>query len=80
MDATTTGTNETPHEHESVATSLIIYSTIFLLVNILVVALRFHVRLRILRKFGGDDIALAITLVRVWARFCLPRSTVLTRL
>jgi len=80
MDPPTTGTNHPPNEHESVATSLVIYSSIFLVVNIVVVALRFHVRLRVLRKFGTDDIALAITLVRVWVRVRLPHDAVLTQL
>ncbi|KAK3897915.1 hypothetical protein C8A05DRAFT_19414 [Staphylotrichum tortipilum] len=62
MDPTTTRTNLPRNDHESVATSLIVYSSIFLIVNIVVVALRFHVRLRVLRKFGNDDIALVITL------------------
>lgn len=50
--------------YESIAPSLIVYSVICQVVILTVVASRFYIRLRILRKFGADDMALAATLVR----------------
>ena len=50
--------------HESIAPSLIAYSVICQLVIVIVVSARFYIRLRLLRKFGMDDMALAATLVR----------------
>jgi hypothetical protein len=54
-----------PDAHESISGSLIAYSVACLLVVVTVVSLRLHIRVRLLRKFGGDDIALAITTVRI---------------
>lgn len=48
---------------ESIAPALTAYSAVFLLVNVVVVALRFYVRLGVIRKFGSDDLALGLTLV-----------------
>ncbi|KAK3983865.1 hypothetical protein QBC44DRAFT_302411 [Cladorrhinum sp. PSN332] len=47
---------------ESKAGSLIASSVVFLLVCVAVVTSRFYVRLRVIRNFGNDDTALAITL------------------
>ncbi len=49
---------------ESVVVPLVIYSAILLTVNIVVVALRFYVRIGVIRKVGSDDVALGLTLVR----------------
>jgi hypothetical protein len=51
--------------------SLVAYAIVCLVVVIVVTSLRFYVRFRLLRKFGIDDIALAVTLVR--APVVLPR-------
>ena len=50
---------------ESRVDSLIASAVVFLLVCVVVVGLRFYIRLRVIRKFGNDDIALAVTLVRI---------------
>lgn len=48
---------------ESIAPALTAYSAVFLLVNVVVVALRFYVRLGVIQKFGSDDLTLGLTLV-----------------
>ena len=53
-----------PDTPENTAGSLIAYAVVCFTVVVVVVCLRFYVRLRLLRKSGIDDIALAITLVR----------------
>ena len=56
--------NPLPNTYQgTIAGPLIIYSAIFLVVNVVVVALRFYVRLHVIRKVGNDDIALGLTLV-----------------
>jgi hypothetical protein len=52
-----------PSQTESIAPSLIAFSAVFLLLSVVIVALRFYVRLGVIRKFGTDDVALALTLV-----------------
>ncbi|KAK4235822.1 hypothetical protein C8A03DRAFT_17469 [Achaetomium macrosporum] len=53
-----------PTAHESMVGRLIAFSVTLVLVNVVIVALRFYVRVRVIRKFGLDDWALAATLVR----------------
>ncbi|KAK4038627.1 hypothetical protein C8A01DRAFT_17288 [Parachaetomium inaequale] len=50
-----------PNAHESIAGSLIAYSVACFLVVVAVVSLRLYIRLRVIRKFGSDDIALGVT-------------------
>ena len=52
------------HPLKSMVKGLIAYSIICMLVIAVVVSLRFYIRLRIIRKFGNDDAALAATVVR----------------
>jgi hypothetical protein len=56
--------NPPPHAQKSMVKSLIAYSIICMLVIAVVVSLRFYIRLRVIRKFGHDDAALAATVVR----------------
>lgn len=56
-------TRKPPNAQESMVGGLIASAVVFLLVCVAVVALRFYVRLRVIRDFGNDDIALAATLV-----------------
>lgn len=56
-------TRKPPNGQESMVGGLIASAVVFLLVCVVVVALRFYVRLRVIRDFGNDDIALAATLV-----------------
>jgi len=51
-----------PEVGETTAGNLIAYAVVCLLMVVVVVSLRLYVRLRLLRKFGIDDTALAITL------------------
>lgn len=51
--------------------SLVAYAILCSVVVIVVTSLRLYVRFRLLRKFGTDDIALTVTLVR--APTALPR-------
>jgi hypothetical protein len=62
-------TSPHPDIHESIAPPLIAYSVICQVVIVTVVCSRFYIRLRILRKFGADDMALAATLVRAPVSF-----------
>ncbi|KAL2179685.1 uncharacterized protein P884DRAFT_239229 [Thermothelomyces heterothallicus CBS 202.75] len=48
---------------ESVASGLIAYCVVLLVVVLVVVSLRLYIRLRLLRKAGNDDIALGVTVV-----------------
>jgi hypothetical protein len=48
---------------ESMVGSLIAYSVAFMVLNVAIVALRYYVRLVVIRKFGNDDVALGATLV-----------------
>lgn len=57
-------TSPHPDIYESIAPALIAYSIICQVVMVIVVGSRFYIRLRILRKFGVDDMALAATQVR----------------
>ncbi len=60
-----TVTRDSPlNNSKSIAVPLIVYSVTFALVIIAVVAMRFYVRLGVIQKFGNDDIALGLTLVR----------------
>ena len=52
-----------PDAHESIARGLIVYAVACFLVIASVVSLRLYIRLRVLRKFGSDDIALTVTTV-----------------
>jgi hypothetical protein len=63
MDRNMTGSLP-PNAHESMAGSLIAYAIVFVLMDMVIVALRFYVRLRVIRRVGLDDWALAATLVR----------------
>jgi type IV secretory pathway TrbD component len=54
---------------ESMAGGLIAFSVTMALVNVIVVALRFYVRIWMIRKFGLDDWAVAATLVRFMSRY-----------
>ncbi|KAK3934500.1 hypothetical protein QBC46DRAFT_399590 [Diplogelasinospora grovesii] len=54
--------NLPPYAHDSIVRSLITYVGLLLCVNLVVVSLRFYIRLRLIRKFGYDDWALAATL------------------
>ena len=70
-----TVTRDSPlNNSRSIAVPLIVYSVSFSLVIIVVVAMRFYVRLGIIQKVGNDDIALGLTLVRfpgIWpGRVC----------
>jgi hypothetical protein len=58
---------------ESMVGSLIAYSVVLLLLNVVVVALRYYVRLVLIRKFGSDDVAIGATLV------CFPMTRCLFR-
>jgi hypothetical protein len=40
---------------ESMVESLIAYSVVFMVLNVVIVALRYYVRLLVIRKFGNDD-------------------------
>jgi hypothetical protein len=51
-----------PDLYKSIAAPLIAYSAVCQIVILIVVSLRFYIRLRLLRKFGVDDMALAATL------------------
>ncbi|KAK4153781.1 hypothetical protein C8A00DRAFT_15023 [Chaetomidium leptoderma] len=53
--------------YENIAGGLIAYCVIFLLLNMTIVGVRFYIRLRIIRKFGSDDIALGVTLFATFA-------------
>ena len=71
MDQSIAG-NPLPNSYQgTIAGPLIIYSAILLLVNMVVVALRFYVRVRVIRKVGNDDIALGLTLVRFSSRYVI---------
>jgi hypothetical protein len=56
--------NPPPHAQKSMVKSLIAYSIVCVLVIAVVASLRFYIRLRVIRKFGHDDAALAATVVR----------------
>lgn len=49
---------------ENVVDGFIACTVILLALILVVVSLRFYIRLRLLRKTGSDDIALAVTVVR----------------
>lgn len=53
-----------PNAYDSMTGTLISYAVVFVLMDMVVVALRFYVRVRVIRKVGLDDWALAATLVR----------------
>jgi hypothetical protein len=54
-----------PDAYENCAGRIVAIITACLVVAIVVVSLRFYVRLVIIRKFGADDWALAVALVCV---------------
>ena len=49
---------------ESMIKPLVASCVVFLLASTAIVTLRFYVRLRVIRNFGKDDMALAVTMVR----------------
>lgn len=67
MDPSMPGDHSPPNAHETMVGSLITYSVVCVLVIAVVASLRFYIRLGVIRKFGNDDVALAVTVV--WPPF-----------
>lgn len=68
-------TEDANRADESIANGVVKCVVVLLAIMLVVASLRFYIRLRLLRKAGNDDIALAATLVRNHPRSSTGYST-----